>query len=254
MKISFWSYKGGTGRTIALANVAVELVRRGRNVGMVDLDLDAPGLYLLFGKDREEINKRGHLIDILQSKSIGIISSLIMDITLPGSFQSSKGRLYLLPSINTPTLDRLKFDDEMFIFMSQVTDEFIKIFRLDYLLIDTRTGFSIFSGLGHFLSKLIIVTFRPDLQDTEGVKEAIKTFEYHSQNFKLVCTPVPNLPEKSERLKKAERLLEKKISVCVDLEPRLLLEEELLIVTNPTSPASESYRKIADHIEGVEND
>ncbi|MXW35498.1 MAG: ParA family protein, partial [Chloroflexi bacterium] len=41
---TFYSLKGGVGRTMALVNTAVELVRRGRRVLAVDFDLEAPGL------------------------------------------------------------------------------------------------------------------------------------------------------------------------------------------------------------------
>lgn len=41
--IGFYSYKGGVGRSMALAHCAVELARRGRKVLIVDLDLEAPG-------------------------------------------------------------------------------------------------------------------------------------------------------------------------------------------------------------------
>ncbi|HEX8336439.1 MAG TPA: hypothetical protein VF621_06895, partial [Pyrinomonadaceae bacterium] len=50
--ITFYSYKGGTGRTMALANVACLLARRqppdGRGVLMMDWDLEAPGLHRYF--------------------------------------------------------------------------------------------------------------------------------------------------------------------------------------------------------------
>ena len=42
--ISFYSYKGGTGRTLLVANLAVYAARLGCSVVMVDLDLEAPGL------------------------------------------------------------------------------------------------------------------------------------------------------------------------------------------------------------------
>ena len=41
---TFYSFKGGVGRTMALVNVAVELAQRGRRVLAVDFDLEAPGL------------------------------------------------------------------------------------------------------------------------------------------------------------------------------------------------------------------
>jgi MinD-like ATPase involved in chromosome partitioning or flagellar assembly len=46
--ISFYSYKGGTGRTLLVANLAVYAARLGRTVAMVDLDLEAPGLAYKF--------------------------------------------------------------------------------------------------------------------------------------------------------------------------------------------------------------
>jgi Mrp family chromosome partitioning ATPase len=46
--ISFYSYKGGTGRTLLVANLAVYAARLGQTVAMVDLDLEAPGLAYKF--------------------------------------------------------------------------------------------------------------------------------------------------------------------------------------------------------------
>lgn len=41
--IAFYSYKGGVGRSLALANLACLLARQGRKVLILDLDLEAPG-------------------------------------------------------------------------------------------------------------------------------------------------------------------------------------------------------------------
>ena len=41
---TFYSFKGGVGRTMALVNVAVTLALRGRRVLVVDFDVEAPGL------------------------------------------------------------------------------------------------------------------------------------------------------------------------------------------------------------------
>jgi WD40 repeat protein/MinD-like ATPase involved in chromosome partitioning or flagellar assembly len=43
--ITFYSYKGGTGRSMALANVAWLLASNGKRVLLVDWDLEAPGLH-----------------------------------------------------------------------------------------------------------------------------------------------------------------------------------------------------------------
>lgn len=46
--VTFYSYKGGVGRTFALANTAVLLARRGKRVLIMDWDLEAPGLNQYF--------------------------------------------------------------------------------------------------------------------------------------------------------------------------------------------------------------
>lgn len=40
----FYSYKGGVGRTLLAANVAILLARRGKTL-LWDLDIEAPGLH-----------------------------------------------------------------------------------------------------------------------------------------------------------------------------------------------------------------
>jgi MinD-like ATPase involved in chromosome partitioning or flagellar assembly len=64
--ITFYSYKGGVGRTMALANVAVLLARRGLRVMMVDWDLEAPGLHQFFPLTKR--NERG-LLEFLDDAS-----------------------------------------------------------------------------------------------------------------------------------------------------------------------------------------
>jgi len=46
--ISFYSYKGGVGRTLALAYTATRLARKNKNVCILDMDLEAPGVLYKF--------------------------------------------------------------------------------------------------------------------------------------------------------------------------------------------------------------
>jgi Mrp family chromosome partitioning ATPase len=47
--LTFYSYKGGTGRSMSLANIAWILAMNGHRVLMIDWDLEAPGLHRWFG-------------------------------------------------------------------------------------------------------------------------------------------------------------------------------------------------------------
>jgi formylglycine-generating enzyme required for sulfatase activity/cellulose biosynthesis protein BcsQ len=66
--ITFYSYKGGTGRTMALANVAWLLASRGYKVLAIDWDLEAPGLHRYF---------EPFIADKALEKSTGIIDFAI---------------------------------------------------------------------------------------------------------------------------------------------------------------------------------
>jgi len=65
MIVTFYSYKGGTGRSMALANIAALLSRRGKRVLAVDFDLEAPGLWRYFNKFYDGLQQREGLIDLL---------------------------------------------------------------------------------------------------------------------------------------------------------------------------------------------
>lgn len=69
MIFTFYSYKGGVGRSMTMANVAHLLCKKGRKVLMVDWDLEAPGLERYFKTDSREIENvlnRPGIIDLLQ--------------------------------------------------------------------------------------------------------------------------------------------------------------------------------------------
>jgi Mrp family chromosome partitioning ATPase/tetratricopeptide (TPR) repeat protein len=66
--ITFYSYKGGCGRTMALANVAWILASNGYRVLTVDWDLESPGLHRYFHPFLldKEIRETSGLIELLQ--------------------------------------------------------------------------------------------------------------------------------------------------------------------------------------------
>lgn len=65
MIYTFYSYKGGVGRSMALANVAELMYQAGLRVVVVDWDLEAPGLERFFFDDVEHVRERPGLMDLL---------------------------------------------------------------------------------------------------------------------------------------------------------------------------------------------
>src|SRR6266571_5506525 len=65
--VTFYSYKGGTGRTMALANVAWILASSGKRVLAVDWDLESPGLHKFFHPflDESTISATPGVIEII---------------------------------------------------------------------------------------------------------------------------------------------------------------------------------------------
>jgi tetratricopeptide (TPR) repeat protein len=72
MIYTFYSYKGGVGRSMALANVAEIMYRRGLKVLVIDFDLEAPGLERYFDvshavNSADDVERKRGLIDLLVS-------------------------------------------------------------------------------------------------------------------------------------------------------------------------------------------
>ena len=67
MIYTFYSYKGGVGRSMAMANVAKWIHLQGKRVIMIDWDLEAPGLegYFFPEEQLEQIKSRQGIMDIL---------------------------------------------------------------------------------------------------------------------------------------------------------------------------------------------
>lgn len=72
--VTFYSYKGGTGRTMALANTAWILASNGYKVLVVDWDLEAPGLYKFYRPflDRAKIAHTPGVLDIVNDYALAV--------------------------------------------------------------------------------------------------------------------------------------------------------------------------------------
>src|ERR1700752_5110062 len=97
--ITFYSYKGGVGRSLALANIATRLAEFDKSVCLLDFDLEAPGLHYKFSSylNAQEINK-GIVDYIYQFSNSGSLPASIAEFSYP--FLSAQAKVYtrLIPA------------------------------------------------------------------------------------------------------------------------------------------------------------
>ncbi len=167
MIVSFFSYKGGVGRTQLLANMAAYLCHyRGRKVLLMDWDLEAPGIHYYFGKNNTTLKVRGVInllydyIKIVKTKKEPAQSELpFFDpsyITNLRRSYNTKGRIDLIPagqynqkySQLVSNFDWNEFyellDGKLYI---EFLKERLKALDYDYIFLDSRTGISDYSGI-----------------------------------------------------------------------------------------------------------
>ena len=91
MIVTFYSYKGGVGRSMALANVAAWFRLQGLRVVMIDWDLEAPGLESFFATDPGErglLQARVGLLDLLNTYKDLFLS---LPKPVPSAAESARG-------------------------------------------------------------------------------------------------------------------------------------------------------------------
>ena len=153
--VTFYSYKGGTGRTLLLANVAMLAARMGWKVVAIDVNLEAPGLtYKLFDEQPSRCDGLvGWLRDRFDSGKPPLsLGDALLDVELTDTFEAG-GWLKLMPAGRTPSLNY--FEDLIGLRLEQRindgpgVDAFVDLQQQvqedlapDLLLLDARTGIS----------------------------------------------------------------------------------------------------------------
>lgn len=164
--VSIHSYRGGTGKSNSTANIAVTIARYGYRVGIVDTDLQSPGIHVLFGFDEENLNRA--LNDYLWGRcSIGEVA---YDLTaILGNKTSPRSKLYLVPSsVKAGEIARVLREGYDVGLLNEGFQDLIDVLKLDYLLIDTHPGLNEETLLSITISDVLVLILRPDQQDYQG--------------------------------------------------------------------------------------
>ena len=162
--ISIHSFRGGTGKSNISANLAALLALHGKRVGVVDTDIQSPGLHVLFGLDDEQMKRT--LNEYLRGECA------IEDVayTIDGRADQPPGRelltgkrLWVIPSsINAGEISAILRNGYDVNRLNEGLQMIRRRLSLDYLLIDTHPGLNDETLLSIAFSDLLIVVLRLD--------------------------------------------------------------------------------------------
>jgi MinD-like ATPase involved in chromosome partitioning or flagellar assembly len=174
--ITFYSYKGGVGRTQALASIGTLLSRWGYKVLCVDWDLEAPGLDRYFQKWLGETRSAGvvELIHAHVDEKSPHWQDYVVPLQLGGAAQS----LHLMPAglqddsykrrIQSLDWGVLYEKHGLGAFLEQLRNEWKSTY--DFVLIDSRTGITDIGGICTIqLPDQLVLLFTANHQSLEGI-------------------------------------------------------------------------------------
>jgi hypothetical protein len=243
--ITFYSYKGGTGRSMALANVAWILASSGKRVLVIDWDLEAPGLHRYFAPfliDPELFSSEG-LIDYVWELSTSALTPVEgtasgdgaalaeladleehvvpVDWPFPG-----EGALDLVPAgRQSPTYaERVNaFSWDNFYerlgggkVLNTLREELRR--EYDFVLVDSRTGVSDTSGICTVhMPDALVVLFTLNKQGIRGAAAVAASVREHRPDMPIL--PVPTRIDMSEHEKLMAGLRQARDTFRPFLEP-----------------------------------
>ena len=242
--ITFYSYKGGTGRTMSLANIACLIssaLKENEKVLVIDWDLEAPGLhhylrrYISYEKygyknqgqaisehkglielfvqlrkkiadEKAELGDQEHLDELVAGIQF---EEFVLSTEIKGLHFLKAGRFDGDYSERVNQFDWVNFFHSAPLLFQALSDSWSNSYR--YILIDSRTGVADSSGICTALmpDKLVAV-FTPNRQSLTGVLSVVnKAAKYRLQSDDLrplSVFPLPSRLETSEkRLKEVWR-------------------------------------------------
>ena len=165
--IAVHSFRGGTGKSNISGNVAAWLASQGRRVGIIDTDIQSPGLHALFGVTtaRIQFTLNDYLLGRCRIEEAAFDVSASIE-TIHGE---NAGRIYLIPSsMKTGEITQIIQSGYDVGRLNIGFQQLIQKLDLDYLLVDTHPGVNEETLLAAAISDVLILILRPDRQDYQG--------------------------------------------------------------------------------------
>ncbi len=213
MLITFYSFKGGVGRTQLLANMAIGLANHGLDLVLMDMDLESPGLHTYFhprAHEREtprlcdqDLAETPGLIDVLTEHLHGHqeppdLEHLLLPLDHPNLKPDKGGRIRLLPPgrlnaqypqrVSEFSWERFYQEAHGYAYMEYLRDRLLSgdgpHRGADLVLVDSRTGLtdvgSICTGQ---LPDILVILFALHAQGIDGARQIARSVDAYRSHI-----------------------------------------------------------------------
>ena len=246
--ISVHSFRGGTGKSNTSANLTYLSAAKGLRVGVVDTDIQSPGIHVLFGLDDQDV---GHsLNDYLWGKCK--IEETAHDVTASLGSQL-KGKVFLIPSsIKAGEIARVLREGYDVGLLNEGFESLIKSLNLDILFIDTHPGLNEETLLSIAISDTLVLILRPDQQDYQGTSVTVEVArKLGVPQMLLMVNKVPaNLM--NEVKQRIEKLYDCEVAAVVPHSDDLMVlaSAGIFSMRYPDHPVTKLYTQLTDRVLG----
>ncbi|HEU0167991.1 MAG TPA: MinD/ParA family protein [Chloroflexota bacterium] len=254
--LSVHSFRGGTGKSNTTANVATILAARGKRVGIIDTDIQSPGIHVLFNVSEDEVV---HTLDdylwgnvAIEEAAIDVGSKLTM---ADGRKGLAQGALYLVPSsMKAGDIARILREGYDVGLLNDGYRALLDKLRLDYLLIDTHPGLNEETLLSISVSDVLLLILRPDKQDFQGTAVTVDVArKLDVENLMLVVNKVLESFDFAEVKQQVEATYEATVAGVLPNSDDIvrLASGDIFSLRFPDHRWSQEITKIVDHVQAV---
>ncbi len=242
--ISVHSFRGGTGKSNTTANVATILASQGKRVGVIDTDIQSPGIHVLFGFDEDKMQYS--LNDYLWGRCD--IRQTAYDLTHSLNTTLS-GQIYLIPSsIKAGEIARVVREGYDVGLLNDGFHDLVEQLNLDVLMIDTHPGLNEETLLSIAVSDALAIVMRPDQQDFQGTGVTVEVArKLDVPHMVLVLNKVPSIFNEDEVKLRVEQTYNVPVAAIFPHsdEMMILASEGIFVLRFPDHIISQRFRQLA---------
>ena len=250
--ISTHSFRGGTGKSNTTANVAVLTAKAGFRVGVIDTDIQSPGIHVIFNLEVGTLQKS--LNDYLWGKcriedaAYDVTERSIGDVQVGGE----RPRLFLIPSsLKSGEIARILREGYDVGRLNDGFQELIKHLRLDYLFIDTHPGVNEETLLSIAVSDKLVLIVRPDQQDFQGTAVAVELArKLGVPEMFVVINKVPPATDSLALKMHVEKLYKTDVAAVLPLSMEMarVASGDIFCNRYPSHPLVDEFKAIVNRI------